>query len=544
MEDGGIAGYLRDSSFQAYALAQLSKNAAQGSFSTMFSGSTLPGAHPSPLLHVEEHDVRQSSNIYSTSMQNSNSIPSDTSLYRPIWENSRSRRMASEHGDSVSEPERFFGQVCIPVREFKDLSQRRFAVLASRVNVREHRKKLRDQQEAVHEKIGCMLQELRISIPKAGKQHMDELLSHYEKLQKPYEELLAEDDEYDLLEKGLIDLEWHLRLAEDTLYDRSPSTSSRDSHSFKGKSPLPGSLRNSQPQSATHQSAAGSEVFSQGSHTPSEVELVRAKLRRLESEHMELREEEHLRRTLGLTLDEDSSFTLRVFPVRQAELLHYLSFHEERAKERQQILDDSVDQFPTYQYTGHDLEVLALEGSMDGLPDSLDIISAGISSGQKVDMFIEPLLLSHAEQPNGAEIWIQSSNEHPYIPNHLAFINDWLLHILRYSRLAIMQLMNHIGETAISLDAQTLKSMVLSLWYSDETSVWFAKSAEYAPQSYNPSSISRQIQAAVSDRNLSPKYERLGPVRQSRSAFLHRSEVQDLYVDLSGLLVDKGARRI
>ena len=49
------------------------------------------------------------------------------------------------------------------------------------------------------------------------------------------------------------------------------------------------------------------------------------------------------------------------YPLRQPELLHYLDFYEEQVAERYAILDDSFDQFPKYQYTGHDLEILAQE---------------------------------------------------------------------------------------------------------------------------------------------------------------------------------------
>jgi hypothetical protein len=49
----------------------------------------------------------------------------------------------------------------------------------------------------------------------------------------------------------------------------------------------------------------------------SKLEVARRKLHDLELEHKKLLEEEKLRCDLDMTLDEDSSYALRIFPVKQ-----------------------------------------------------------------------------------------------------------------------------------------------------------------------------------------------------------------------------------
>jgi hypothetical protein len=278
--------------------------------------------------------------------------------------------------------------------------------------------------------------------------------------------------------------------------------------------------------------------------TLTQLQVVRARLGKLRSEHRQLREEEKLRRDLGLDMDEDSWFSLRVFPVREAELLHYLDFYEESVAQRQAIFEDSFDQFPAFQYTGHDLEILAQQNTTGAL---FDLFSADAD---------EILLHENGETPEALMPWTSESDqkEVPVFPSFasqrgfsihvsLSFINDWLLHMLRCSPLALLQLRVVFNDARTSVPPQKFTSLVLSCWYNDETSTWYTTSRIRAAQSLDPTTFSEsqstRLHTALSDPNLLMMRWRLEPRGQSRSLFARRSEVADLATSLKVLDIAK-----
>lgn len=243
-----IGAHREDSSCQAHGLPQLSQDAFQSSVSIPVSNATFAEALSTPLFDFQQQIRRPSSSgRYSAVSQNKRSETSDAfandTTNHSLWEGSRPPHTALEPEDWEFEPETSFAQVYIPTLHFEELSERRFGVIASRVNARELRKQLRGQREAVTNEIGQILQKVRTLILEGGKQEVDSLLSQYEDLQELNERLQAEDDEYDLLEKGLIDQEWSLKLAEDAFYHRFSSWSSHASPSVGGESPAAGDVQ-------------------------------------------------------------------------------------------------------------------------------------------------------------------------------------------------------------------------------------------------------------------------------------------------------------
>ena len=125
------------------------------------------------------------------------------------------------------------------------------------------------------------------------------------------------------------------------------------------------------------------------------------------------------------------------------------------------------------------------------------------------------------------------------MPGRLLLINDWLLCIIRCSSFALFQLQHFLKDAAASFAPQDFRTIVLSVWYHDETSRWYMASVGREVQSFDPTVLSetqsRSIQPALSDPNLLMVLKGMELRDQSRSLFARSTEVRDLVDNFKGL---------
>lgn len=439
------------------------------------------------------------------------------------------------------EPEAVFGQVYLPVRDFNRLNEQRMNLVATQVKARELRKALRGQRATIAEQQQKLLQDLRILALTGGKRDLDQLLEQLEEAQELHEALQQGEESFDEIEARLIDQEWDLKNAELRLYRRGiddmsgPEDSQILAHPEPATSGVPPFV------------GSGAELPLASQPADSDIDKLRIQLRDLESEHRQLMHEEKLRNDIGLSLDEDSSFTLRIFPFRHADILQNLTRYEERLAEKEYILnhsvilDTSMDQFPTYQYTGDDLEVLARMYTTDEVrenaspaSDALTLSSWDVTRCR--DALLLPATLLGDTEPSSSAFPNFAKSEDHGLPQTLTFINDWLLYTLRSSSLAISNLRGRLTGSLMSTEPQTGKLLIISFWYQDNSDIEYIESAERAAQSLNPTVLSQgvatDLQQAYSDPNLAAK--------QCQSSIKgSRNEVGNVSLALMGLTMTK-----
>ena len=415
------------------------------------------------------------------------------------------------------EPEALFNQVYVSARDFDKLNEQRLGLVMTLVKARELRKTLQVQRATVLERQSKLLQDLRVLILMGGKRDLDQLISQLNEIETLNDSLRSAEQYFDQFEADLIEQEWDLKSAELRLYRRDTE--------------VPPDLVNPQTWQEPIYNYSHVETVDLGgrrhsghieeqatANLPGELgaDLLRTQIRELELQHKQLLQEVALREEVGLSLDDDSKFALRTFPVRHAELVQHLEQYQERAEQKQHILsgpvvldtsfdqfgpvilDTSFDQFPAYQYTGDDLEVLSRQYTPNGVHDSVTSwsdelnLSLQDSPQDRNPLLLPTALLDEYETPLAPFATFAIITDDHRLPPGLVYINDWLLHMLRYSALEITYLQSHLEDNGVEGSLQSIKQKILSSWYNDGSNTWYVNSTEWAAKTVDPIIVSNQ----------------------------------------------------
>jgi hypothetical protein len=445
-----------------------------------------------------------------------------------------------------SEPEALFNQVYVSARDFDKLNEQRLGLVTTLVKARELRKTLQVQRATVLERQSKLLQDLRVLILMGGKRDLDQLMLQLDEIETLNDSLRSAEDYFDQFEADLIEQEWDLKSAELRLYTRdtevppdlvNPQTWQKPTYNYSRVETVDlGGRRRS-----------GDLEEQAKANLPGELgtDLLRIQIHELELQHQDLLQEAALREDVGLSLDDDSKFALRTFSVRHAELVQHLEHYQERAEQKQHILggpfilDTSFDQFPAYQYTGDDLEVLSRQYTPNGVHESVTPRSDELNLSlqdlprDRNPMLLPTALLGEAEPPlapfTSCAIFAITDDHRLCLGSH--YINDWLLYMLRSSALEITYLRFHLEDNGVKGSLQSIKQSILSFWYKDGSDTWYVNSTKWAAESLDPTIISQsndiELHPTLSDSNLAKRPVFHSSKYHSRSMFARRDEVKD-----------------
>jgi hypothetical protein len=455
----------------------------------------------------------------------------------------RKAQIVSRSSSPSIEDWNFVNQVYISARDFDKLNEQRLGLVMTLVKARELRKTLQVQRATVLERQSKLLQDLRVLILMGGKRDLDQLMLQLNEIETLNDGLQSAEEYFDQFQADLIEQEWDLKSAELHLYRRDTEVLPDPVNPQSWSEPT---YKNSHVETVDLGGRRhSSEIEEQSAaYLPGELgtDLLRTQIRELELQHHQLLQEVALREEVGLSLDEDSKFALRTFPVRHAELVQHLEQYQERAEQKQLILsgpvisDTSFDQFPAYQYTGHDLEVLSRQYTPNGVHDSVTPWSDELTlSLQDSPRYRNPLLLPTAlldedESPLPPFATFAVTDDH-HLPPGLLYINDWLLYMLRSSAVEITYLRFHLEDIGVEGSLQSIKQSILSFWFKDGSDTWYFNSTKWATESLHPTIVSQshdiELHPTLSDPNLAKRPVLIDPKYHSRSMFARRDEVKD-----------------
>jgi hypothetical protein len=365
---------------------------------------------------------------------------------------------------------------------FRSISEKHKAVVATRVRVREERKSLRRQRETV---IGLDIRiasGLRELFNKRPNEEVSSLIALFEQLEKTRDELLQQEDDYNIIEDELIVEEFDLQEAEDKIFPELPSGGS----TFIGDHNITTYLEG---QDARESDGADSRVI----HGPEmtqyfsrvgDEDIIQESLDELRKERAHLVAEERIRARLGLTLDTESQDFLSQFDQRQNELQDQLARVREDLIKLQETLasDDDV----VHASTQFGDSSSPLNQAMDELEpleaSDPDLLFPSMSSSLPT----LPHLPSNSHKMSattGAEhansLLLPDEDSSPVFPSPdqtpkpesigtIAFINNWLLDMLRRSPREVQRLKSADVFQQLQLKQVRLAESVLGSWLDDD----------------------------------------------------------------------------
>ena len=354
--------------------------------------------------------------------------------------------------------------------------------MATRIRVREERKSLRRQRETV---IGLDIRVasgLRELFNKRPDEEVSSLIALFEQLQKARDDLLQQEDDYNIIEDELIGEEFGLQEAENKIFPELPNGGSTliDDHDIttylEGLEPRESNGTDSHvihgPEMTQYFSRVGDE------------DIIQESLDELRKKRAHLVAEERIRARLGITLDTESQDFLSQFDHRQNELQDQLARVREDLIKLQETLasDDDVvhastqfgnsssplnqamDELEPLEASDPDLLFPSMSSSLSTLPHLPSNFhkTSATTSAEHADSLLLPDEDSSPVFPFPAE------TPKPESIAPMAFINNWLLDMLRRSPREVQRLKSADVFQQLQLKQVQLAESVLGSWLDDE----------------------------------------------------------------------------
>lgn len=303
------------------------------------------------------------------------------------------------------------------LRHKRDLEDDRRVALRNRLNL--------VSPETVQEEVGAL---------NAAIEDLEVATASYRALETEYHEL--EDDlgqqEY-ILDKRMRKLRKELRKQAPVITQQIYNIDSDSGSSADYTSTGPGNQLS--PQAAEYLSCVG------------DVRMLRERLSELESEYLSIIDQRDLRERLGISLD--------------IEALNFLDRYEDEISQIEAELERALDRARCH--PGHknspDAEVLE--------DDWLQILNDILPEPPDDEPPPDPLLITELEDRSP---FFESAR--PVTLNKAIFVNRWILHRLRHSKLEILNFQSRPELLDLKNDVwdrDTVSKMALMLWFRDET---------------------------------------------------------------------------
>jgi len=364
----------------------------------------------------------------------------------------------------------------------RSISEKHKAIVATRIRVRERRNSLRRQRETV---IGLDIRVangLRELFNKRPNEEVSSLIALFEQLQMTRDDLLQQEDDYNIIEDELIGEEFDLQEAENKIFPELPGGGS----TFIDDQDITTYLGGLEPRDSD---GADSHVIHRPEMTQyfsrvGDEDIIQESLDELRKERAHLVEEERMRARLGLTLDTESQDFLSQFDRRQNELQDQLARVREDLIKLQETLasDDGVihastqfgntssplnqaiDELEPLEVSDPDLLFPSMSSSLSALPplpSNFHKTSVAASARLADSLLLpdedsSPVFPSPAGTPKSAFI------------APAAFINNWLLDMLRRSPREVQRLKSTDTFQQLQLKQVRLAESVLGSWLDDE----------------------------------------------------------------------------
>lgn len=440
------------------------------------NGMTSPESSARRSYNVEEHTSHRtpltsmSANLNGSASAEVN-ISGGTSVYEPV-----PARQAEPY---ESQKWRYVNQ------SFRSISEKHKAIVATRIKVREKRNSLRRQRETVIDldiRIASGLRKLFNTLPM---EETTSLFGLFEQLQKSRDELLQQEDDYDTVEDELIGEEFELQEVESKIFPGLPGSE----RSFIDDQDITRYLEGLEiPESDSGDGAVVNrpemvQYFSR----MGDADIIQESLDDLRRERAHIVEEERVRARLGLTLDKESQDFLNQFDHRHRELQDRLARVQEdliRAQEALASDDDVVH--ASSQFGNHGAP---LDQAMDELeplatsdPDLLfPVVSSSLSTLPPLSSN-SPKVLVAASARDTESLLLPDEDSSPVFPSlpgtprpesigTSAYIDDWLLDILRRSPHEVQRLKLNATFQQLQLKQVQLAKSVLGKWRDHEEAV-------------------------------------------------------------------------
>jgi hypothetical protein len=365
---------------------------------------------------------------------------------------------------------------------FRSISEEHKAIVATRIRVREERNSLRRRRETV---IGLDIRVangLRELFNKRPNEEVSSLIALFEQLQKTRDDLLQQEDDYNIIEDELIGEEFDLEEAENKIFSGLPSAGS----TFIDDQAIATYLGGLEPRESD---GADSHVIHRPEMTQffshmGDEDIIQESLNELRKERAHLVEEERMRARLGLTLDTESQDFLNQFDHRQNELQHQLArVREDLIKIQDTLasddsvvhastqfgnssspLDQAIDELEPLEASDPDLLFPSMSSSLSALPHlpSNSHKTSVAASARLADSLLLPDEDSSPVFPSPA------GTPKPESIAPAAFINNWLLDMLRRSPREVQRLKSTDPFQQLQLKQIRLAESVLGSWLDDE----------------------------------------------------------------------------
>lgn len=364
-------------------------------------------------------------------------------------------------------------------QSFRSISEKHKAIVATRIKVREKRNSLRRQRETVIDldiRTASGLRELFNTLPM---EETTSLFALFEQLQKSRDELLQQEDDYNTVEDELIGEEFELQEAESKIFPGLPSGGS----SFIDDQDITRYLEGLEiPESNSGDGAVvNSPEMAQYFSRMGDADIIQESLDDLRRERAHIVEEERVRARLGLSLDKESQDFLNQFDRRHRELQDRLArVQEDLIKAQESLASDDDVLHASSQFSNHDAPFGQAMDELEPLAASdPDLLFPVVSSSLSPLSSNSPKVLVAASARETESLLLPDEDSSPVFPSlpgtprpesigTFAYIDDWLLNMLRRSPHEVQRLKLNATFQQLQLKQVQLAKSVLERWRDHE----------------------------------------------------------------------------
>jgi hypothetical protein len=340
-------------------------------------------------------------------------------------------------------------------RKVQELQSFRNQIQATRVKAQESRQRLKNNRETLMMNDAQVLQELRVAFPRNSR--MQSLLDKFQSVQDQRNEYHTEQDDYEKLEEQLIREEWELKTREKNLFGIGSAHISLlgdEENTIQGNDYAP-----DEPEESTSDISNGLQS----------IPDLETELSRLLDRWRALKEElEELKAIRAQYVDEEKKREqVGMEPIEEYQTFLSQGYKEQRGilKEELKKTEDRIGKIDSIFFFDAELQYSQFDGEdLWELPDRLT------DPVPTIDPETDPLLLPRYQSstlPPPPPLFSVLSKQHDLPTFKDMFINEWLLHRLRTSR---VELKSYKVLADLKASPNQFKNLVLEWWSKDGAS--------------------------------------------------------------------------